>query len=121
MKLSGWGNYPVIDAEVVSPRSAAEATALLRDAAGFAGIAGKDTREAAEVPGDRLCEFPVGGCCQVEFTASPGLVAQVFQEPGMVRQDFDVDIDARRNLLLEPGTAPQQPERDQQEIKRIVF
>jgi FAD/FMN-containing dehydrogenase len=39
MKLSGWGNYPVIDAEVVSPRSAAEATALLRDAAGFAGIA----------------------------------------------------------------------------------
>ena len=39
MKLSGWGNYPVIDAEVVSPRSAAEATALLRDDGGFAGIA----------------------------------------------------------------------------------
>lgn len=86
-----------------------------------AGIAGKYTREAAEVPGDSLCEFLVGGGCQVEFAVPPGLAAQVFQELGMVRQDFDVDIDALRNLLLEPGTAPQQPERDQEEIKRIAF
>jgi FAD/FMN-containing dehydrogenase len=39
MKLSGWGNYPVIDAEVVAPRSAAEATALLQGDAGFSCIA----------------------------------------------------------------------------------
>jgi FAD/FMN-containing dehydrogenase len=39
MKLSGWGNYPVVDAEVFSPRSAPEAAALLRRDAGFTGIA----------------------------------------------------------------------------------
>jgi len=39
MNISGWGKYPVVDAEVVAPRSAPQAAALFRGEAGFTGIA----------------------------------------------------------------------------------
>jgi decaprenylphospho-beta-D-ribofuranose 2-oxidase len=39
MKISGWGKYPVVDAQVLTPRSVPEAVALFRNGAGFTGIA----------------------------------------------------------------------------------